>query len=249
MPTRPLAQAKGVPTPRTTPGWAVRPRTGFAAGVALWISLVLGPAASAHLTEDYLQAARIELQPDRVVVTLDLVPGMAVAESFLAEVDHDGDGAMSEKEQRAYAEQVLGDLELAADEHFLQPHLVSWTFPEPSALRRGEGTLRLTVEASLPRLTAGPHQILFRNSHLDGHSAYLANALVPQNARLTVTDQRRDLDQSELVIDYAVADSPRTAAAWVLGSLAAGLVVVYLRRIKGARAASIDPSVEPSPRG
>ena len=43
-----------------------------------------------------------------------------------------------------------------------------------------------------PTVSAGAHRLLFRNAHLAGHSAYLANALVPESARVAVTSQRRD---------------------------------------------------------
>ena len=82
--------------------------------------------------------------------------------------------------------------------------MVSSSFPDLSALRRGEGTIRLKIQATLPRVSAGPHRLLFRNAHLAGHSAYLANALVPESPRVTVTAQRRDPDQSELTIEYTL---------------------------------------------
>ena len=193
------------------------------------MTLVAGTDASAHRTGDYLQAARIGLEPDRVLITLDLTPGIDVAESFIAALDHDGDGALSTDEQRGYAGQVVSALKIAIDERPLQPRVVSWSFPEPSAFRRGEGTIRLTIQAMLPRGSAGSHRLLYRNAHLAGHSAYLANALVPESSRVTVTAQRRDSDQSELTIEYAVRADSTAAVAWVLGSLAAGFLMVRLR--------------------
>jgi hypothetical protein len=158
----------------------------------------------AHRREDYLQAARIGLEPDRVLITLDLTPGMAVAESFLAALDQDGDGGLSTEEQRGYAGQVVRALEVEIDERPLQPRVLSWSCPEPSAFRRGEGRLRLQLQATFPKVSAGSHRLFFRNAHLAGHSAYLANALVPESARVAVTAQRRDRDQSELTIEYTV---------------------------------------------
>jgi hypothetical protein len=186
---------------------------------------------SAHRREDYLQAARIGVEPDCVSITLDLTPGIAVAESFLAALDRDRDGSLSADEQREYAEQVLSALELEIDEQPLQPQLLSWSFPQSSDLRRGEGTIRLNVRATLPRVSAGSHRLFFRNAHLAGHSAYLANALVPESARVTVTAQRRDSDQTELTIEYSVHPDSPGVFAWVLGSLAAAFVMVRLPKI------------------
>ena len=172
--------------------------------LALAMTVMPGTDVSAHRTEDYLQAARIGLETDGVVITLDLTPGVAVAESFIAALDHDRNGALSPTEQRAYATKVVSALDVESDARPLRPRLVSWTFPEPSAVHRGEGTVRLKIQATLPRVKAGSHRLLFRNAHLAGHSAYLANALVPESALVAVTAQRRDRDQSELTIEYTV---------------------------------------------
>jgi len=182
----------------------LRASNGLAVVLALTITLVAATDVSAHRSEDYLQAARVDLQPDRVLITLDLTPGIAVAESFMAAVDHDRDGSLSTDEQRKYATQAVRSLEVEIDGRPLQPRVISWSFPDPSAFRRGEGTIRLKVQATLPSMSPGSHQLLFRNRHLAGHSAYLANALVPDSARVTVTAQRRDTDQSQLTIEYRV---------------------------------------------
>jgi hypothetical protein len=172
--------------------------------LALTVTVVAGTNVSAHRSEDYLQAARIGLEPSRVLITLDLTPGIAVAESVIAALDRDGNAGLSSDEQRGYAGQVLSALKVAVDERPLQPRVVSWSFPELSAFRRGEGTIRLKIQATLPSVSAGSHRLFFRNTHMAGHSAYLANALVPESARLAVTAQHRDGDQSELTIEYTV---------------------------------------------
>lgn len=194
------------------------------------MTLVASTDVSAHRREDYLQAARIDIEPDSILITLDVMPGIAVAESFLSALDHDGDGALSGDEQRGYAGRVVSALEVAIDERPLQPRLVSWSLPEPSAFRRGEGTIRLRIHATLPSVSAGPHRLFFKNAHMADHSEYLANALVPESARVTVTAQRRDRDQSELTIEYTVqSDATGAELAWALGSLAAAFVMVRSR--------------------
>lgn len=172
------------------------------------MTAVAGSDVSAHRREDYLQAARIGLEPDSVLITVDLTPGIAVAESFIAALDHDRDGLLSTEEQRAYAGQLLSDLGVEIDGRPLRPRVVSSRFPELLAFRRGEGTIRLKVHTALPKVSSGSHQLFFRNAHLAGHSAYLVNALVPESPRVAVTAQRRRRDQSELTIEYTVhADS------------------------------------------
>ena len=200
----------------------MRASSGRAVVLALTTTLIASTDASAHRTEDYLQAARIGIEPDSVLITLDLTPGIDVAKSFITALDHDGDGSLSNEEQREYAGQVVSALKVETDEWPLRPRVVSWSFPELSAFRRGEGTIRLTVQAALPGVSGGAHRLLFRNAHLAGHSAYLANALVPESARVAVTAQHRDGEQSELTIEYTVrADSTGAMLARVLGRLVA----------------------------
>ena len=200
----------------------MRASSGLAAVLAVTATLLAGTDASAHRTDDYLQAARIGLEPDRVQITLDLTPGAAVAEPFLATLDRDRDGSLSADEQREYAEQVVRALQVAIDDQRLQPRVLSSSGADPSAFRRGDGTIRLHIEATFPEVAAGSHRLRFRNAHLAGQSAYLANALVPESPRVAVTAQRRDRDQSELTIEYTV-DGGSTAAtlARVLRSLTA----------------------------
>jgi hypothetical protein len=111
-------------------------------------------------------------------------------------------------------------LRVEIDGRPLPPRMVSVSLAAPALFRRGEDAIRLTLEAALPALPAGSHRLLFRNAHLAGHSAYLANALVPESARVAVTAQRRDRDQSELTIEYTLDDGSASTLARVLNRLA-----------------------------
>ncbi|PYR57550.1 MAG: hypothetical protein DMF85_13370 [Acidobacteria bacterium] len=83
----------------------------------------------------------------------------------------------------------------------------------------------------------GSHQLLFRNSHHPDRSVYLANALVPDSDEVAVTAQRRDGDQTELTIDYVLrAASGTSTTAWLLGGIAAAMVLSVLR-IRRSRSA------------
>jgi len=195
------------------------------------LTLLAATDVSAHRTEDYLQAARIGVEPDRVQVTLDLTPGTGVAESFIAAIDREGDGSLSAEEQRAYAGQMVSALQVELDGLSLRTRIRASSFPEATAVRRGEGTIRLEIEAAVPDTSPGSHRLVFRNAHLAGHSAYVANALVPESDRVAVTAQRRDRDQSELAIEYTVKGRPAAAAlAWIFGSVAGAVLLVRARR-------------------
>ena len=200
------------------------------------MTLLAATDVSAHRTEDYLQAARIGVEPDRVQVTLDLTPGTGVAESFIAAIDREGDGSLSAEEQRAYAGQMVSALQVELDGLSLRTRIRASSFPEATAVRRGEGTIRLEIEAAVPDTSPGSHRLVFRNAHLAGHSAYLANALVPESDRVAVTAQRRDRDQSELAIEYTVQGGPAAAALpWIFGSVAGAVLLVRARRWSDGR--------------
>jgi len=202
----------------------MRGHSGLAIGAALALTLLATADVFAHRTEDYLQAARIGVEPDRIQITFDLTPGTAVAESFLAAIDRDGDGSLSAAEQREYARQMVSAWQLDLDGRSLPTRVRASSFPDATAVRRGEGTIRLDVEATVPDLSPGSHRLLFRNAHLAGHSAYLANALVPESDRVAVTAQRRDRDQSELIIEYTMPGGSAAASlAGILSRLTAAL--------------------------
>jgi len=195
--------------------------------------IVGGAGVSAHRIDEYLQAARLSIDPARVEIELDMTPGIALADAVLADIDRNRDGSLSTEERRAYGRLVLSALELEIDGTRVPLQPGGSSFPEADAVRRGEGTIRLQSSAILPRLSDGVHQLRFRNRHHPARSVYLANALAPRSYRIVVTAQRRDADQTELAVDYVLRAAPAgSAVAWLLGSLAGVTVLsaLLLRR-------------------
>jgi hypothetical protein len=192
------------------------------------IVIAWGTGVSAHRVDEFLQATRIAIDPDRVQLELDLTPGIALAETILAEIDRNHDGSLSTDEQRAYGSLVLNALALDIDGTALRAELASSSFPGPAEIRRGEGTVRFHLTAALPRLAGGVHHLLFRNRHHPDRSVYLANALVPATGLVSVTAQRRDGNQSELTIDYLLRAAPARPSVWLLGGLVAATALLAL---------------------
>jgi len=194
------------------------------------VLVIAGAAAvSAHRRDEYLQAARLGIEPGRVQIELDLTPGISLAETILADIDRDRDGSLSAGEQQAYGRLVLGALTLEADGTPVRAQLGAASFPEVEAMRRGEGIIRLHLAAPLPPQSGGVHHLLFRNRHHPDRSVYLANALVPESDRVAVTAQRRDGEQTELTIEYLVRAAPaRPSSAWLLGGIAAATALSAL---------------------
>jgi len=197
--------------------------------VALTTLLVGVADVSAHRLDEYLQAARLAIDPGLVQLELDLTPGILLTEEILAAIDRNRDGSLSEDEQWAYGRQVVSALTLEVDGTPVAARLSACRFPDAAAMRRGEGTIRLQSTATLPSMSIGDHQLLFRNSHHQDSSVYLANALVPESDRVAIGAQRRAGDQSELTIDYTLGAAPAIPrTVWLFGSLAAATALLAL---------------------
>jgi predicted O-methyltransferase YrrM len=210
-------------------------RAGKAVAIALASAMVVAASGgvSAHRSDEYLQAARVDLVRDAVLIELDLTPGIAVAEPIIAMIDRDGDGAFSREEQHRYAGQVASALELNVDDRPLTLRVLSSTFAGLRELRRGEGTIELQLRAAHDGLSIGNHRVVFRNAHLGDRSVYLANALIPADGRVSVSRQQRDAIQRELTIDYAVGIGPAAVkAGWMfVGLMLAAVLSVRARRL------------------
>ena len=184
--------------------------------LALAAALVLYGAApaSAHRLDEYLQAAVLNVERERVEVDMRLTPGVDVFGKVLAAMNAGkggpAEGAISAAKQRAYAEKVSRDLTLLIDGVRVPLALRSFTYPIVDDMRQGLGEIDLDFEARIP--PGGSHRTLvFENRHLPAISVYLANCLVPADPDIRITAQHRNYVQSEYRVDYEQGDV-RTAA-------------------------------------
>jgi HupE / UreJ protein len=140
-----------------------------------------------------------------------LIPGVLVAPRVVASIDANGDRVLSEVEQRAYAERVLGDLSITVDGRGMRPMLVSQKFPAVEEMREGLGEIQIEFTVELP--SGGvERRMVFENHHQSGMSVYLMNCLVPRVPEIRILGQSRNENQSLYVLDYqqsgaAVVDS------------------------------------------
>ena len=65
-------------------------KTKLAAAIAILLSF--GRSGFAHRLDEYLQAAILTIEKDRVQVSMRLTPGVAVYAVVLAGIDSNGDG-------------------------------------------------------------------------------------------------------------------------------------------------------------
>ena len=199
-------------------------------------AIAAGTRVSAHRLDEFLQAARIAVEPDRVMLEMSLTPGTAVAEKVIGDIDVNRDGMFSTAEKQAYVDRAVGALVLRVDGgQRLQMAITASEVPDAAAMREGDGVVAIRAEAAGSRWPAGSHQLHFRNEHDPGDSVYLANALVPENDEVMVTAQHRDADQRALTIAFAVAPATEGSSQWPWFAGGAFGCAWLLRRIGGHR--------------
>jgi hypothetical protein len=215
-----------------------------ASRAVLWVLLLLSAtSAAAHRLDEYLQATTIAVEKSRVQAEIRLAPGVDVFRSVFADIDRNGDGAVSEVEQRTYAQRVLGDLSLSVDGTRLNLRLVSWTFAPTKLLEEGRGEIQLEFDANVSG-TAERRRLRFENHHHRGIGVYLVNGLVPRDPDIRLGAQQRSEDQSLYQLDYVDTSAPAAASfiAWsgpwgwmdaALITLILGLALLVLSRRAG----------------
>jgi len=167
--------------------------------------IALACDASAHRLDEYLQATRVSVATNRIDVSIDLTPGVAVADRLLAVLDQDRDGRISDDERVAYSRSVLKDLRIGLDEKMLALRVVDASFPALHEIKEGLGVIRIKVTASVEQLTAGRHILSITNAHLPAISVYLVNALVPKNRAIKIGKQTRDELQKYYRLEFRMS--------------------------------------------
>ena len=134
--------------------------------IAVFTSIVLAAAApaSAHRLDEYLQALRVDVRGDAVVLELDLTPGANLAADIVPVLDPDGDGAIDSIRSEAYASEVARSLELAIDGRRSTLALVSRQFPSVDELRAGSGVISFVMRADVAH-AGGAHQLRVENGY------------------------------------------------------------------------------------
>ena len=170
------------------------------------VLLALGFAsdARAHRLDEYLQAPRVSVATNRIDLSIDLTPGVAVAGQLLDLIDTDRDGQVSKDETTAYAQRFLKDVRLALDEKVLTPSLVDASFPALREIKEGLGVIRIKASAPVAQLTSGNHTLTLTNAHLPAISVYLVNAMAPKDRAIKITKQTRDDLQRNYRMEFGI---------------------------------------------
>jgi len=183
------------------------------------LAVICAGTASAHRLDEYLQATLIGLTRDGVDLEINLTPGVAVLPAVMSAIDKNLDGRISPAEERAYADQVVRDVELQLDGKPVPLRLIGTTFPEVEAMRDGLGTIRLKLHAN----SAG-RQLRFENRHMRAVSVYLVNCLASPNDGLLVGRQDRDpaVDPVPLLVRGRPSEPPGPRMVCASGVLCRG---------------------------
>ena len=158
--------------------------------------IVVASTAHAHRLDEYLQATRIAIATNRISLSIDLTPGVAIYDQLIVVIDRDHDGRVSRQEATAYAGKVLHDLQVKLDDKPLLLTLADIRFPSLKDAREGLGIIQLKAAAGIDELAHGPHEFSIENHHLPAISVYLVNALVPKDHAIKITRQSRNENQS-----------------------------------------------------
>jgi hypothetical protein len=213
-----------------------------AAGAALVFLLASAGEVSAHRLDEYLQAARVALDRDRVTLEIDLTPGMSIASALNAVVDRDRDSAISPEEAEAYGRAVLADVVLEVDGRHVPMTLTRVDVPSPDEMRSGLGTIQVRALGQV-RVAAGRRHLRFRNNHHPDAAVYLVNALLPEHDDVDVVNQIRDRRQREVRVEYHIGPYWPRQAAWVgFVAAAAAIPTFCFRRLSSARRARRWPN-------
>ena len=165
---------------------------------------VIASDAFAHRLDEYLQATRIGVATNRIDLTFELTPGVAIARQVLEVVDLDRDGSVSADESSAYAQRFVKDLSIGLDGKAVVLDLMVVSFPAVQEMKGGTGIIQIRAAADVGPINAGNHALTLTNAHLPRISVYLVNALRPKNPAVEIGRQIRDELQKGYRLEFRV---------------------------------------------
>ena len=195
--------------------------------------VLAGAGAGAHQVDEYLQAVRVSVGRAGLTLEVDLTPGTRIASGVVRTIDTDADNAISSLEAETYGRDVLSDLTLELDDRAVDMTLTGIAVPSVEELRHGIGTIRVRASGNVAA-EAGRHRVYLRNNHAPDTSAYMVNALLPDDRGVMVTAQSRDARQRGFRMEYTVSPRWPVGLVW-LGVSATGLVAIAVARTKDKR--------------
>jgi hypothetical protein len=174
-----------------------------AAVLSCWL-LAVSIESFAHRLDEYLQATRIAVSTNRIDLTFELTPGVAVAGQVLEVIDLDRDGRVSGDEAKTYAQRFLKDLHAGLDGKVVALTMTAVSMPAMEEIRSGTGIIRVQAASQPGSLNVGSHALGLTNRHLPAISAYLVNALRSRDPAIEIGRQTRDELQKDYRLEFRV---------------------------------------------
>jgi hypothetical protein len=199
----------------------------------------LAASAGAHVLDEYLQSSRVVIEASRVIVHLELTPGVEIAPQIIGLIDKDRDDVFSQAEQEWYASQVARDLKLSVDGRETSLKAISQVFPRMEDARNGVGVIRIDFESLPADLRKGSHRLVLENHHQSKLAAYSMNCV--ESSSIQVTAQKRNHNQSRYEIDYSESSAQTPNWAVAAGLEGVGLIVVGAALVRRRRARRANP--------
>jgi hypothetical protein len=187
---------------------------------AIVFALVMPAKPSAHRLDEYLQATRLSFARDRIILEVDLTPGVSIAPAIVTLLDRDGDQRISPIEAGAYGQGVLSDLVVELDGRAVRLTLTRVEAPSIGEMRDGSGTIQVRAVGAVDTVVSGRRRLDFRNNHQPAASVYLVNALRPHDGDVAVVGQVRDPRQRGVRIEYEVHSRWPGRLVWLVFGVA-----------------------------
>ena len=168
---------------------------------AIAILLVLPGTALAHRLDEIPPGDAPFARADRLVLKIDLTPGVQVAPALVARITTDRDGRISEEEGRAYANQVLNDVVLEADGRKQQLQLVRMTFPRSKRWARAWARFG-SRRGPRGRLVPGRTGSFSKQPSAATEACTWSTRSFPASPEIEITSQDRDPLQREIRVAF-----------------------------------------------
>src|SRR4051794_36825383 len=154
------------------------------------------------------------------------MPGTAVAEEVLAQIDGNRDDIISPAESTAYLAMLKRDLLVQLDRRSVALKPTRFEFPTPAELRSGWAFIQLEFSGTPGPFAAGKHSLVLENRHLPSVSVYLVNALQPDSSAIQISKQNRNENQSRGEIEFSFTPPPNSSNSKGMVIVAGGMLLM-----------------------
>ncbi len=181
---------------------------GAASLLAALAVLNIPPAvASAHPIDELLQQVYVTPTAGHIQLAVEVLPGVAVATDFLAVVDSNGDGTMSDTEQQAFTSMLHSHVNLEVDGVTVDTEVEEAIYPDADLMIAGGGAIAISLTAVTPgngerRVTVSDSYVPTATSGAVSKSTFQIHFTADTGLPLAVGQIERTADGRSLTTSY-----------------------------------------------